>query len=82
MMGYHAKSKAEVKRALASKKAGNPENVHVLDFRANVIETSFFGNEARVPGENTVVFGGDPERIRNSFGTLTVNEHGIVTAVR
>ena len=77
MMGYTAPSKKAIKDAI---KGINP-NVRYLDFYANVQETSLFGTEARVPGENTVV-GPDAYTSRKWYATLTVNEHGIVTAIR
>lgn len=76
MMGYTAPSKAAIKRAIKG-----DENTHLLNFWANVQETSFFGTEAKVPGENLVV-GPDAFSNRKWYATLTVNEHGIVTAVR
>lgn len=82
MMGYTAPNKATIKRALTlSKDTGTHIVGDVLDFWANVQETSLFGLEARVPGENTVV-GPDAYTSRKWYATLTVNEHGIVTAIR
>jgi hypothetical protein len=83
LMGYTAPSKKAIKDAVKLMNAEldiaglDP----VLDFWANVQETSLFGAEARVPGENTVV-GPDAYTSRKWYATLTVNEHGIVTAIR
>ncbi len=84
MMGYTAPSKKAIKDAI--KLVQNEQDItydmrSVLDFRANVQETSFFGNEARIPGENTVV-GPDAYTNRKWYATLTVDEHGFVTAIR
>ena len=76
MMGYTAPSKAAIKRAL---KGDGDESL--LDFRTHVQETSFFGLEAKVPGDNLVV-GPDAYTRRNWYGSLTVDETGRVTAVR
>lgn len=76
-MGYTAASKAAIKRALAEPKTANGP----LDFLANVQETSFFGIEQKVPGENLVV-GPDAYTSRKWFAVLTVDEGGWVTAIR
>lgn len=86
MMGYTAPSKAAIKRALKVRKPGTygPEQVeasNLLDFYRNVQETSFFGSEAQVPGENTVV-GPDAYTNRKWFATLTVDANGTVTGIR
>lgn len=84
-MGYTAPSKKAIKDAIkAVKDAGGFGNVgvpRVLDFYRNVQETSWYGAEARVPGENTVV-GPDAYTSRKWFATLTVDEHGTVTAIK
>jgi len=76
MLGYTAPSKAAIKRAIK-----DGDNTRLLDFRANVQETSMFGTESKVPGENTVV-GPDAYTDRRWYGTLTVNADGKVTAVK
>lgn len=82
MMGYTASSKAAIKRALQEVKNGSgPILPPILDFQRNVQETSFFGLEAQVPGENTVV-GPDAYTDRRWYATLTVNESGQVIAIR
>ena len=80
MMGYRAPSKKAIKDAI---KAGAGRHLYngILDFRMNVQETSLFGTEARIPGENTVV-GPDAYTNRKWYATLTVDENGIVTAIR
>lgn len=79
MMGYTAPSKKAIKDAI---KAGVDSPFgNLLLFRMHVQETSFFGSEAKVPGENLVV-GPDAYNNRKWYGTLTVNEHGIVTGVK
>jgi hypothetical protein len=82
MMGYRAPSKKAIKDAIKQYKDAQGVIVpQLLAFEENVQETSFFGFEARVPGENTVV-GPDAYTNRKWFATLTVNESGIVTGVR
>ena len=96
MMGYKVTSKKAIKDAIkAAKEIGghdvdehyrNTGAVSILDFRRNVQHTSFFhghlpDGEANIPGENTVV-GPDAYTNRKWYATLTVNEHGIVTAIR
>jgi hypothetical protein len=79
MMGYTAASKAEIRRALKDpdgKTANGP-----LDFLANVQETSFFGIEQKVPGDNFVV-GPDAYTRRQWYGKLTVDAAGWVIAVK
>lgn len=77
MMGYTAPSKKAIKDAI---KNDEREDRGILDFRYNVQETSLFGTEAKVPGRNTVV-GPDAYTNRKWYGTLTVDENGIVTKV-
>ncbi len=76
MMGYTAPSKKAIKDAL---KGGG--QYRWLDFYRNVQETSFFGPEAKVPGQNLVV-GPDAYSNRKWYGTLTVDANGIVTGVK
>jgi hypothetical protein len=80
-MGYTAPSKKAIKDAIKARKDTDLIVPPILDFYRNVQETSFFGTEAKVPGENTVV-GPDAYTNRKWFATLTVNEHGMVTAIR
>lgn len=82
MMGYTAPSKAAIKRAI-TEMADNGGVIipQILDFYENVQETSLFGSEQKVPGENTVV-GPDAYTNRKWYATLTVDERGIVTAIR
>jgi len=76
MMGYTAPSKKAIKDAL--KGIGD---TGLLNYWAHVQETSFFGPESSVPGENTVV-GPDAYTKRVWYGTLTVDAAGIVTGIR
>lgn len=78
MMGYTAPSKKAIKDAIKQASGSIPS---LLDFRANVQETSFFGNEAVIPGENTVV-GPDAYTNRKWYATLTVDAGGIVVGIR
>lgn len=75
MMGYTAPSKKAIKDAI---KAGGGR---LTDFYANVQETSFFGLESQIPGENIVV-GPDAYTSRKWYATLTVDANGIVTGIR
>ena len=75
-MGYNAPSGAAIKRAI--KGEGDPS---LLDFRARVVETSFFGAEAKVPGENIVVMP-DAYNDRRFFATLVVDVNGKVVKVK
>jgi hypothetical protein len=75
-MGYTAPSKKAIKDAIAG--TGNPR---LVDFYRNVQETSMFGSEARVPGENIVV-GPDAYTSRKWFATLTVDADGKVVKVK
>jgi len=75
MLGYTAPSKKAIKDAI--KGTGD---ARLLDFWRNVQETSFFGPESKVPGQNLVV-GPDAHTRRNWYGTLTVDANGKVTAV-
>lgn len=82
MMGYRAPSKAAIKRAIkadAEKSSGFVDPI--LRFTNRVQETSMFGPEAKVPGENTVV-GPDAYTDRRWYATLTVDERGVVVAIR
>ena len=82
MMGYVAPSKAAIKRAIAEYKDAQGVVVpQLLAFHENVQETSFFGREQKVPGENIVV-GPDAYTNRRWYATLTVNAEGIVTGIR
>ena len=76
MMGYRAPSKKAIKDAI-----NGTGDLRLVQFYDRVQETSFFGSEAKVPGQNTVV-GPDAYNNRKWYGTLTVNEHGIVTGVK
>ncbi len=82
MLGYTAPSKAAIRRAINADNNGetNAES-KLLDFWRNVQETSFFGPESKVPGDNLVV-GPDAYSKRSWYGTLTVNADGKVTAVK
>lgn len=84
MMGYRAPSKKAIKDAIkALREAGGPGEASVpaiLRFHRNVQETSMFGLEATVPGQNTVV-GPDAYTDRRWYATLTVDESGTITAV-
>lgn len=82
MMGYTAPSKKAIKDAIKLVQQGTlMASNNLLDFRLNVQETSFFGTEAKIPGENTVV-GPDAYTNRKWYATLTVDEHGMVTGIR
>jgi hypothetical protein len=83
LMGYTAPSKKAIKDAvkLMDRELDIEGLNPVLDFWANVQETSLFGTESKVPGENIVV-GPDAYTSRKWYATLTVNEHGIVTAIK
>lgn len=76
MLGYRAPSKKAIADALNG--IGDPTLLH---FRVRVQETSFFKPEARVPGENPVI-GPDAYKDRRWDATLTVDEQGMVTAIR
>jgi hypothetical protein len=69
MMALAFKTKKEAKEALAAKGTLGPENI---------IETSFFGSEYR-DGSHGVVVSTAPDRIRNSFATITVANGRIVS---
>lgn len=77
-MGYTAPSKKAIKDAIKNVE-GSDQNL--LKFWNNVQETSFFGSESKVPGENIVV-GPDAYTNRKWFATLTVDANGIVTGIR
>lgn len=84
MMGYRAPSKKAIKDQikLAQQELDiTYDERRYLDFYANVQETSLFGAEAKVPGENIVV-GPDAYTNRKWYATLTVDEHGMVTGIR
>lgn len=85
MMGYTAPSKKAIKDAIAAvKAAGGPGMAgvpRVLDYWRNVQETSLFGAESKVPGQNVVV-GPDAYTDRRWYATLTVDEHGTVVGIR
>ena len=80
MMGYQAPSKKAIKDAIKSTNVGG-DLPSVLDYWRNVQETSMFGAESRVPGENIVV-GPDAYSDRRWYATLTVNAAGIVVGIR
>ncbi len=75
-MGYNAPSGAAIKRALKGE-----GDVSLLDFWANVVETSYFGAEAKVPGQNIVVMP-DAYNDRRYFAVLTVDAAGQVVKVK
>lgn len=75
MMGYRAPSKKAIKDAI--KDGGS----NLTDFYRNVQETSLFGLEAKVPGENVVV-GPDAYNARRWYAVLTVDANGQVTKVK
>lgn len=75
MMGYTAPSKKAIRDAI---KGEGP--AHLTDFYRHVQETSMFGSEAKVPGQNTVV-GPDAYTSRKWYATLTVDADGRVTKV-
>jgi hypothetical protein len=84
MMGYRAPSKKAIKdqiKLMQRELDITYDERRYLDFYANVQETSLFGSEANIPGENTVV-GPDAYNNRKWYATLTVNEYGWVTAIR
>jgi hypothetical protein len=82
MMGYTAPSKKAIKDAIKRMEALNGTvREPILDYWLNVQETSFFGPESTVPGENTVV-GPDAYTNRKWYAVLTVNDHGTVTGIR
>jgi hypothetical protein len=76
MMGYRAPSKVAIRRAI---KGDGDEQL--LRFWSRVQETSLFGSEAKVPGQNTVV-GPDAYTDRRWYATLTVDANGIVVGVK
>jgi hypothetical protein len=81
-MGYTAPSKKAIKDAIKERAAtGEVNPPRILDFYRNVQETSFFGAEAKVPGENIVV-GPDAYTNRKWFATLTVDSEGVVIGIR
>lgn len=84
-MGYRAPSKKALKDAIkAMNEAGGPAKAGVptiLRFAQRVQETSLFGPESSIPGENVVV-GPDAYSDRRWYATLTVDEHGTVVKVR
>lgn len=86
MMGYRAPSKKAIKDAIKIA-ASDPAFEHFvmtgsyLDFWSRVQETSMFGAESKVPGDNLVV-GPDAYTNRRWYATLTVDSNGIVTAIK
>ena len=68
MMALAFKTKKAAKEALAVKGSLGPEHI---------IETSFFGPEFK-DGTHSVVVSEAPDRIRNSFATITVEGGRIV----
>lgn len=85
MMGYTAPSKKAIKDAIkgmqAERSAGSDKTPDILYFYDNVQETSIFGTEARVPGQNTVV-GPDAYTNRKWYATLTVDSEGVVVGIK
>lgn len=77
-MGYTAPSGAAIKRAIKGEAGSDPR---LLDFWSHVQETSLFGSEAKVPGENIVV-GPDAYTDRRWFATLIVDANGKVVKVK
>lgn len=77
-MGYRAPSKAAIKRALEGRAGSDPG---LLEYWSRVQETSIFGAESQVPGNN-VVTGPDAYTDRRWFGTLSVNADGKVVGVK
>ena len=75
MMGYRAPSKKAIKDAI--KGTGD---TRLLNFWHHVQQTSMFGPEAKVPGQNVVV-GPDAYNDRRWYATLTVDEHGKITKI-
>ena len=81
-MGYTAPSKKAIKDAIKERSlTGESKVPDILNFRLNVQETSFFGMEQKIPGENIVV-GPDAYTKRNWFATLTVDSEGVVVGIR
>lgn len=76
MMGYRAPSKKAIKDAIAG-----TGDARLLNFWNRYQETSVFGSEARVPGDNLVV-GPDAYTSRKWYGTLTVDADGKVVKVK
>lgn len=68
MMALAFKTKKAAKEALAAKGTLGPESV---------IETSFFGPEYK-DGTQAVVVSTEPDRVRNSFATITISGGRIV----
>lgn len=87
MMGYTAPSKKAIKDAIKAHQTAKAQNnldvpvPSILNFNNRVQETSLFGREAKVPGQNTVV-GPDAYTSRKWYATLTVDENGFVTAIK
>lgn len=85
MMGYTAPSKKAIKDAIKEFNSRPDMETSkippILDYYRNVQETSFFGTESKVPGENLVV-GPDAYTNRKWYGTLTVDNVGVVTGIR
>ena len=71
MMALAFKTKKAAQLALAEKGFLNEDDI---------IETSFFGREYR-DGEHSVVVSTQPDRVRNSFGRITVRGGLIVKVV-
>lgn len=71
MMALNFKTKKAAKDALAERGTLGPENI---------IETSFFGPEYK-DGSWGVVVSTDPDRVRNSFATIVV-ENGRIVKVK
>lgn len=68
MMALAFTTKKAAKEALAAKGSLGPESI---------IETSFFGSEYK-DGSHGVVVSTAPDRIRNSFATITISGGRIV----
>ena len=70
MMALAFKTKKAAKEALAARGSLGPEDI---------IETSMFGPQYK-DGQHAVVVSLEPDRVRNSFATITV-EGGRITKV-
>lgn len=86
MMGYRAASKKAIKDAIKAEQTGIPtgnadSRPGILNFWNRVQETSMFGSEAKVPGQNTVV-GPDAYSDRRWYATLSVDANGKVIGIK
>lgn len=81
-MGYTAPSKKAIKDAIKERSVtGDIFVPYILNFRRNVQETSLFGTESKIPGNNVVV-GPDAYTNRKWFATLTVDSEGVVVGIK